>query len=139
MLIIKSPNAKLSLVEQLYIQFTFEEEDKGTLHFLDVLIQRKGNSVVTTIFGKPTNSDIYLNWNTFASDTWKRGTLKKLLKRAYIVYSTNELLQKELKYLVKVFHETNNCPHYVFKQILKQVQDEQNQQNINVPTVAIAD
>ena len=64
MLIIKSPNAKLSLVEQLYIQFTFEEEDKGTLHFLDVLIQRKGNSVVTTIFGKPTNSDIYLNWNT---------------------------------------------------------------------------
>ena len=38
MLIIKSPNAKLSLVEQLYIQFTFEEEDKGTLLFLDVLI-----------------------------------------------------------------------------------------------------
>ena len=130
MLIIKSPNAKLSLVEQLYIQFTFEEEDKGTLPFLDVLIQRKGNSIVTTIFGKPTNSDIYLNRNTFAST---------LLKRAYIVYSTNELLQKELKYLVKVFHETNNYPHYVFKQILKQVQDEQNQQNINVPTVAIAD
>ena len=130
MLIIKSPNAKLSLVEQLYIQFTFEEEDKGTLPFLDVLIQRKGNSIVTTIFGKPTNSDIYLNWNTFAST---------LLKRAYIVYSTNELLQKELKYLVKVFHETNNYPHYVFKQILKQVQDEQNQQNINVPTAAIAD
>ena len=130
MLIIKSPNAKLSLVEQLYIQFTFEEEDKGTLPFLDVLIQRKGNSIVTTIFGKPTNSDIYLNRNTFAST---------LLKRAYIVYSTNELLQKELKYLVKVFHETNNYPHYVFKQILKQVQDEQNQQNINVPTAAIAD
>ena len=38
MLIIKSPNAKPSLIEQLYIQFTFEEEDKGTLFFLDVLI-----------------------------------------------------------------------------------------------------
>ena len=78
---------------------------------------------MTTIFGKPTNSDIYLNCNAFASDTWKRETLKTLVKRAYIVYSTNELLQKELKYLVNVFHETNNYPHYVFKKILKQVQD----------------
>ena len=94
---------------------------------------------MTTIFQKPTNNGIYLNWNAFASDTWKRGTLKTLVERAYIVCSTNELLQKELKYLVKVFHETNNYPHYVIKQILKQVQDEQNQQNVNVPTAAIAD
>ena len=53
--------------------------------------------------------------------------------------STNELLQMELKYLEKVFHETNNYPHYVIKQILKQVQDEQNQQNANVPIAAAAD
>ena len=61
------------------------------------------------------------------------------MERAYIVCSTNEFLQKELKHLVKVFHESNNCPHYVIKQILEQVQDEQNQQNVNVPTAAIAD
>ena len=48
------------------IQFTFKEEDKGTLTFLDVLIQSKGISIVTTIFRKPTNNDIYLNWNAFA-------------------------------------------------------------------------
>ena len=36
---------------------------------------------MTTIFGKPTNSDIYLNWNAFASDTWKRETLKTLVKQ----------------------------------------------------------
>ena len=45
----------------------------------------------------------------------------------------------ELKYLEKVFQETNNYPHYVIKQILKQVQDEQNQQNANVPIAAAAD
>ena len=121
------------------IKFTFEEEDKGKLPFLDVLIQRKGNSIVTTIFRKSTNNGIYLHWNAFAPDTWKRRTLKTLVERAYIVCSTNELLQKELKYLVKVFHETNNYSHYVIKQVLKQVQDEQNQQNVNVPTPAIAD
>ena len=32
------------------IQFTFEEEDKGTLPFLNVLIRRNGNSIVTTAF-----------------------------------------------------------------------------------------
>ena len=56
------------------IQFTFEEEGKGTLPFLDILIQRNGNSIMTTIFRKPTNNAIYLNWNAFAPDTWKRGT-----------------------------------------------------------------
>ena len=39
------------------IQFTFEEEDKETFPFLDVLTQRKGSSTVTIIFQKPTNND----------------------------------------------------------------------------------
>ena len=95
------------------IQLTFEEEDKGKLLFLDVLIQRMGNSIVTTLFRKLTNNEIYLNWNVFAPDTWKRGILKTLVERAYIVCSTNELLPEELKYFVKVFRETNNYPHYV--------------------------
>ena len=92
-----------------------------------------------TIFWKPANIDIYLNWNAFAPDTWKRGTLKTLVELAYIVYSNNELLQKESKYLVNVFHETNNYSSYVIKQILKLVQEEQIQQNVNIPTAAIAD
>ena len=73
------------------------------------------NTIVTTIFKKPTNNDPYINWNTFAPDTLKRGTLITLVECAYIVCSTNEFLQKELKYLVIVFHETNNYPHYVIK------------------------
>ena len=60
------------------------------------------------------------------------------MERAYITCPTNELLQNQSKYLIKVFLETNNYPHYVIKQILKQVQDEQNLQNVNVPTEAIA-
>ena len=108
------------------IRFIFEEDDKGTLPFPDFLIQRKGNLIVTTIFRKPTNNDIYLNGNAFAPDTWKRGTLKTLAERTYRACSTNELLQKELKYLVKVFHGTNNYPHYVIKQIPKQVQMNKN-------------
>ena len=51
---------------------------------------------MTTTFLKPTNNYIYLNWNAFAPDTYKRGTLITLVERAYIICSTNELLQKEL-------------------------------------------
>ena len=40
------------------IQFTFEEEYKGALPFLDVLIRRNGDSIVTTISLKPTNDMI---------------------------------------------------------------------------------
>ena len=97
------------------IQFTFEEEDKGTLPFLDVLIQTKSNPMMTVIFRKPTYNNLYLNWNAFAPDHWKGGTLRTLVECADIVWSTNKLLQKELKYLVIVFHETNNYPHYVIK------------------------
>ena len=39
----------------------------------------------------------------------------------------------------KIFHETNNYPLRVIKQILKQVQHEQDQQNVNIPTAVIAE
>ena len=59
---------------------------------------------MTIVFQKPTNNDIYLKWNAFATGSWKRGTSKKLVEGTYKVCSTNELLQTELEYLEKVFH-----------------------------------
>ena len=100
--------------------------------------KRKTCKTVITLFQKVTSNDIYLYWNAFAPDTWQRGTLKTLVAGAYIVCYTNDLLRKELKYIVKVLFETNNYPHYVIKQIQKQGQDEQNQQNDNVRTAVKA-
>ena len=54
---------------------------------------------MTTVFWEPQNNDIHLNCNAFAPDTLKSGTFKTLVEHANIVCSTNELLQKELKYL----------------------------------------
>ena len=70
-----------------------------------------------------------LQAKTFSPDTWKRGTLKTLVERAYIVYSTEDFLDKELKYLEKAFHENNNYPKYVIKQILQQSYDEHRNKN----------
>ena len=54
------------------IKFTVEEEKEGMLPFLDVLICRNDKSIETAVYRKSANNDIYLNWNAFAPDTWKR-------------------------------------------------------------------
>ena len=116
-------------------EFTLEEENDGVLYFLDVLICRNNNSIETAVYRKSTNNDIYLNWNAFSPDTWKRGTLKTLVERTYIAYilcSTEDFLAKVLKYLENVFHENNNYPKHVIKQILKQSHDEHNKQELDM-------
>ena len=40
---------------------------------------------------------IYLNWNAFAPAIWKRGTLKTLIERPYMVCSTDQRLERERK------------------------------------------
>ena len=64
-----------------------------------------------TVCQKSTNNDMYLNWESFAPGEWKWGTLKTLTKRAYDVCSNQELLQKELNYIEKVFRANNNYPN----------------------------
>ena len=85
--------------------------------FLDILISRKRN-ITKIVYRKSTCNDIYLNWNGFAPHLWNRGTFKTIVERAFIICSTDQLLQTDLKNLEKVFHEKNNYPKYIEKQIL---------------------
>ena len=63
------------------IEFTYETEVNSELAFLDVLLLRKGQNIVTTVYRKVANSDIYLNWNLFCPQSWKRGTLRPFGRR----------------------------------------------------------
>ena len=118
------------------LQFTYELENAGKLSFLDILvIRQKNNRFETTVYRKNTNTDIYLNWLSHAPNTWKRGTLKVLINRAYTLCSTDYHLKEELRYLEKVFVERNNYPRWLVKQMMKKVLDEQT--NRNVPNVTI--
>ena len=100
------------------IHFTFGEENDETIPFLDILFNRKRNDITTTVYRKSTCIDIYLNWNAFAPATWKTGTLKTLAIRAYVICSTDQLLERELKYLEKIFHGKSNYSKFVITQIL---------------------
>ena len=105
------------------IQFTYELENQNKLLFLDVLLIRRRNKIETSVYRISINNDIYLNWGSFAPVTWKRGTLKMLFKRAYIVCSTDYHLKKELDHLRNVLQKHNNYLTSIIKQVAKQVKD----------------
>ena len=73
-----------------------------------------------TVYRKSTNYDIYLNWESFAPGKWKWGTLKTTTNRAYDVCSKQELLQKELNYIDKVFCANNNYRNWEIEEVLQQ-------------------
>ena len=59
----------------------------------------------------------YLHWNSFARRTWKRGTLRTILIRAFKICSSEELLQNELKQIEEEFININDYPKWVFDQV----------------------
>ena len=61
------------------IKFTHEVENDRKISFLDVLIKRnEEGGVDTSVYRKPTNTDIYINWKAHAPVIWKIVTLKSL-------------------------------------------------------------
>ena len=49
--------------------------------------------------------------------SWKRRTLRTLVQRAYLIYSTETYSKEELTHLHKAFIEKNNYPKQVIKQV----------------------
>ena len=49
-----------------------------------------------------------------------------LTERAYLICSTNELRNRELKHIEKVFFENNSYPKYIIKQVSQQIPEEHN-------------
>ena len=71
------------------IRFTYELEEANGLPFLDVLVTRGVNrKLETSVYRKSTNTDIYMNWEAYAPNTWKLATLRSLVKRALFISST---------------------------------------------------
>ena len=104
-------------------KFNYEEEQNKTLPFLDVLFIRDGEKFNTTVYGKDTHKGLYLHWNSFPPIIWKRGTLKSLISRAYMVCSNEKLLEKGPKHLKHIFHKINEYPWWVIDQVSTSIQE----------------
>ena len=82
-------------------------------------------------FCKETNTDIYLHWRSFGPITWKKGTSRTLTRRAYTVWSNDNLLWEELHHIEIFFTEFNGYPKWLLKQTLVFLKNNNNINNKN--------
>ena len=83
------------------IQFTSEEcRIDGSMPFLDILITLKEDgSLSTTVYRKPTHTDVYLQWDNNHAISSKYSVVGSLHHRAKTICSCHELLQQEEDHL----------------------------------------
>ena len=101
------------------IKYIIEIETENKILFFDVLLIRNNSLRSTKVYRKNTNTDIYINWKSFAPNYWKWGTLKTLVIRAFDVCSTEEYLKEELEHMRTVFHHRNNYPLWVINKVIE--------------------
>ena len=96
------------------------------------MILRNGNSTDTTVYRKFTHNDVYLHWSSISPNSWKVGTLKMFLLRAFVVCSNEQLLNKEIEHLRNVFHHTNRYPKAVIHNVISKVKEEESAQSVKI-------
>ena len=88
------------------IKFTVEQEEDGTLPFLDTLLRRREDgSLDVSVYRKPTHTDRYLHFESHHPTHVKRGVVRCLHDRARRIISTQDNLQKEVDHLVRVLKQ----------------------------------
>ncbi|XP_064614661.1 uncharacterized protein LOC135478316 [Liolophura sinensis] len=90
------------------IQLTMEQECNKTIPFLDVLISKRNDKLLTSVYRKPTHSDQYVNYQSNQPNRIKRGIISILTKRALQISSIN--LQEEINHLKTAFTTQNRYP-----------------------------
>ena len=95
-----------------HIQFTAEDQrSDGAMPFLDILVTPgRDGSLSTSVYRKPTHTDLYLQWDSHHTLTSKYSVIGTLQHRAQTICSSPQVLQKEEQYLQKALI---NCkyPH----------------------------
>uniref|UniRef100_A0A5S6R5A3 Reverse transcriptase domain-containing protein n=1 Tax=Trichuris muris TaxID=70415 RepID=A0A5S6R5A3_TRIMR len=83
------------------IIFTMEKEKGNMLPFLDVQIMRRNNSLKTTVYRKPTDSGLFLNYTSHHPKSVFFGIVNGMVKRA-LELCDEEFLHHELKHIERV-------------------------------------
>ena len=94
-----------------------EEENKLT--FLDVMVIRNTNDTInTTVYRKPTNTVICINWHSHSPLLWKKTTANVLIQRGIKICSDEKFLDGELGIIRHNLCEVNNYPRKFVQNII---------------------
>jgi len=103
----------------LNIHFTIEYENNERLPFLDLLIIRSNNKFVTTVYRKPTTTNLYLLYDSSQARKYKLGLIKSLYVRSLRLCSDYTYLKIERDHLIKILQQ-NGYPLHIIKRGIKE-------------------
>ncbi len=101
------------------LRFTIGYEQDASLAFLDVLVIRENDSFSTTIYRKPTHTDLYLLWDSNQCRKYKISLIKTLTIRIQRICSNLTLLKKE-KDRLKETLINNGYPYHIIRRGMKE-------------------
>ena len=106
------------LLNSLHPNLEFTSEiGNDNLSFLDtsIFLPIDRNSPSTsTVYRKPTNTNVILNYSAICPQKWKLGLITCFLNRAYVVCSNWSLFHDEVAFLKSMFKK-NGYPQAVFE------------------------
>ena len=116
------------------IQFTMEKQINNKLPFLDMLVHCNDSKISLSIFRKPTNTGLGINYFSFCPFVYKLNAIKTLVHRAYHLTSSYEFFASEVDYL-KTFFMRNGFPISLFELCVKRFLDKRYISKVPVLTV----
>ena len=91
-----------------------------TIAFREVEIKINDSVIETWVYKKPTNTNLFLNFNAIYATKWKSGLIFGLLTCAKRICLFNFLFDDKVKLLKSVFLN-NDYPNWFFDKVLKQI------------------
>ena len=85
------------------LNFTMKTATDSTLPFLGMSISKNAQHLVQAVYRKPTNTGLYLHYDSHVDHRYKVGLLKTMLYRAYRLSSTWKAFTEECETLKTTF------------------------------------
>ena len=127
-----NPDSFLEYLNSRHPNLTFTMEiGPKSLPFLDCLVDTSGDVTTTTVYRKPTNTGLLLNYTAFCPLQWKIGLIKCFLHRAHRLCSNWSLFNIEIDRLRELFTK-NAYPRYIFDKIATEVISRLNNLTTNI-------
>ena len=85
--------------------------------FLDVCIDNTEGILKLSTYRKPTNTGIYINWQSFVPSRYKLNLVKTLLQRAYSICNSYSLIHEDFQGISSILKRNGYPLCYIEKQI----------------------
>ena len=99
------------------IRFTYEAAENHQMPFLDVWIDNTEGIFKLSTYRKPTNTGLYINWQSFVPSRYQLNLVKTLLHRAYSICNSHSLIHQDFQSISSILKRNGYSLRYIDKQI----------------------